>query len=174
MFYRQYLFREDTVLIYVSRLVEKATNMKVNYVLNYRGRTDYEVYLSDTESKKITICNLVDILQYEPEGIFCDFVNVLTKAEILLTESLNINHNLVPEKDAKIAYLNAQCLKTAWKYQDASKLLRANEVAKDVDYVVIKYTAGVQTVIPYTKEFEDIYMKCKISFFKERFRLGYI
>lgn len=161
-------------MIYISKIIEKATGMKVNYVLNYWGRTDYEVYLSDTESKKIVICNLADIEGYNPEGIFCDFANALTKAEILLVESLNIDHSLVPEKGAKIAYLTAQCVKTSWKYQDASKLIRAGDIAKDVAYIVIKYTAGVQTVIPYTKEFEEIYMKCKISFFKERFRLGYI
>lgn len=159
---------------YISKLVDIERNMPVNYTLNYRGRTDYKAYISDTESRKIIICDLADIENYNPEGIFCDFANVLTKAEIKLAEGLDINHSLVPEKDAKIVYLTAQCVKVAWKYQDASKILRADTIKGDIDYIVIKYTAGVETVIPYTEEFIKLYNECRVLYFKKRFRLGYI
>lgn len=162
-------------MIYVSRLVEKATNMKVNYVLNFRGRTDYEVCLSDTESNKIITCDLADILKYKPEGISEDFVNVLTKAEIKLNDALHIDYSLIPKQGSKIAYISAHCTKNSWIcYQDASILIRAGDITNDIDYIIIKYLAGMETVIPYTKEFSKIYIDCKVSFFKERFRLGYI
>lgn len=88
--------------------------MKVNYVLNFRDRTDYEACLSDTESKKVITCDLADILQYKPEGISEDFINVLTKAEIRLNEALHIDCGLIPERGSKIAYISAHCAKNSW------------------------------------------------------------
>ena len=127
-------------MIYVSRLVEKATNMKVNYVLNFWGRTDYEVCLSDTESNKIITCDLADILKYKPEGISEDFVNVLTKAEIKLNEALHIDYSLIPKQGSKIAYISAHCTKNyCICYQDAAILMQAGDITIVIYYISIKF-----------------------------------